>query len=102
MNSTFHRVIKGFVLQGGDFVNHDGEFAERKKGNELVLCSCLLTKKYPSLQIRSFFLLGTGKLSIYGPTFPDENLTTHKHDKAGMVRDEKESFLYIMPCGSHG
>ncbi|KAG7352603.1 peptidyl-prolyl cis-trans isomerase [Nitzschia inconspicua] len=51
LNCTFHRVIKGFVLQGGDFVNHDG----------------------------------TGKLSIYGPTFPDENLTTHKHDQAGML-----------------
>mmetsp|Transcript_8625 Transcript_8625/g.18621 ORF Transcript_8625/g.18621 Transcript_8625/m.18621 type:complete len:190 (+) Transcript_8625:52-621(+) len=51
MNSSFHRVIKGFVLQGGDFINHDG----------------------------------TGKLSIYGTSFPDENLTTHKHDNAGLM-----------------
>ena len=27
---------------------------------------------------------GTGKLSIYGPTFPDENFI-HKHDSAGML-----------------
>ncbi|OEU16640.1 cyclophilin type peptidyl-prolyl cis-trans isomerase [Fragilariopsis cylindrus CCMP1102] len=51
LNSTFHRVIKGFVLQGGDFVNNDG----------------------------------TGKLSIYGSSFADENLTTHKHVNAGML-----------------
>ena len=28
---------------------------------------------------------GTGKLSIYGSSFADENLTTHKHVNAGML-----------------
>ena len=51
------------MIQGGDFINHDG----------------------------------TGKASIYGDSgFPDEDLTSHKHDRPGMV-----SLLYMYVFGSN-
>ena len=57
------------------------------------ICDAHLTLTGPSLSL-IFFLArthththtsGTGKLSIYGSSFADENLTTHKHVNAGML-----------------
>jgi len=49
-NSRFHRVIPGFMAQGGDVVNKDG----------------------------------SSSVSIYGPSFGDENFV-YSHDKPGLL-----------------
>ncbi|KAK8812358.1 hypothetical protein WA158_007592 [Blastocystis sp. Blastoise] len=48
--SRIHRILKEYIIQGGDFVRNDG----------------------------------TGKMSIYGETFADENFEL-KHDQPGLL-----------------
>ena len=50
-SSSFHRIIPGFMAQGGDFQRHDG----------------------------------TGGESIYGGSFPDENLRHARHAERGLL-----------------
>jgi peptidyl-prolyl cis-trans isomerase B (cyclophilin B) len=70
--STFHRVIKNFMIQGGDFTNHDGKFLFFLAG---VVCV------FPCL---TAFSLGTGGKSIYGQKFEDENFKL-RHTKKGLL-----------------
>mmetsp|Transcript_41772 Transcript_41772/g.50077 ORF Transcript_41772/g.50077 Transcript_41772/m.50077 type:complete len:225 (+) Transcript_41772:82-756(+) len=55
-NSTFHRIIKDFMIQGGDFQNHDGT------GKTCIYGG-----------------------SSTNSSFEDENLSSHKHDQPGML-----------------
>ena len=51
--SSFHRIIPGFVMQGGDVTSN---------------------------------ARGDGQLSVYGPTFEDENFLV-KHDSLGINKE---------------
>lgn len=79
--ATFHRVIKDFMIQGGDFVN---------------VCILTFKRTFPFaysndavLEIAKILLYfqgdGTGVMSIYGgSTFADENFGL-KHDSPGLL-----------------
>jgi peptidyl-prolyl cis-trans isomerase B (cyclophilin B) len=68
--STFHRVIKSFMIQGGDFTK--GEFSPA----------------YTACEASADFIRrlgdGTGGKSIYGAKFPDENFKL-KHTRKGLL-----------------
>lgn len=61
--STFHRVIKGFVLQGGDFERGNGTGPSRaRRIDSRPICAICQNLDYAA-----------GGRSIYGKTFDDEN-----------------------------
>lgn len=67
--STFHRVIKQFMIQGGDFTKGDGTGGK--------------SSMYTELAMSLFVSLTVGPL-VYGEKFPDENFKL-KHTKPGML-----------------
>ena len=66
--STFHRVIKDFMIQGGDFTRGDGEFSHAPDQEVWLLIVCA----------------GTGGKSIYGNKFEAENFKI-RHTKKGLL-----------------
>lgn len=66
--ANFHRIIKDFMIQGGDFVN----VSQGRTSMDLVNHLHILQGD------------GTGVMSIYGGAFADENFTL-KYDSPGLL-----------------
>ena len=64
--SNIHRVVRNFLLHGGDFVNKDVCFSD--------------PVQLAARHIELTAIQGTGGRSIYGKRFPDENFKRN-HDK---------------------
>lgn len=68
---SFHRVVKDFMIQGGDF----------------LMVSFYLSQFSRTKLINVYFFLkndGTGQMSIYGENFEDENFEL-KHTEPGLL-----------------
>ncbi|EMS61245.1 Peptidyl-prolyl cis-trans isomerase CYP20-3, chloroplastic [Triticum urartu] len=81
---SFHRIIKDFMIQGGDFQNNNG-----KSGNFLSSgkhCNAKIVYKINVKVGRKapYERQGTGGRSIYGECFDDENFTL-KHVGPGVL-----------------
>ncbi|KAI5308544.1 Peptidyl-prolyl cis-trans isomerase B [Ascosphaera atra] len=71
--SQFHRVIKDFMIQGGDFTRGDG--AQHPS---------VQTELHAILSTANPAITGTGGKSIYGEKFPDENFKL-RHTRKGLL-----------------